>query len=91
MARIKLGYAPARRSIFSVPDAIKYRDLTAKRLSEIGIDYVDITDINKEGLLYNDEDMEKIAEKFKKEKIDGLFFPHCNFETEYVCARLAKN
>lgn len=90
MADIKLGFAPTRRSIFSAPDAVKYRNLTSDRLKEMGVDFVDITDINEEGLLYNDEDMQKIAEKFKAEKIDGLFLPHCNFGTEYVCARLAK-
>ena len=37
MATIKLGYAPTRRSIFSAPDAIKYRGLTADRLKELGI------------------------------------------------------
>ena len=78
MDHIKLGYAPTRRSIFSAPDAVKYRGLTADRLRELGVDFVDITDINEEGLLYNDEDMKKIAEKFKAEKIDGLFLPHCN-------------
>mgnify|MGYP001493512327 CR=1 FL=1 len=90
MDKIKLGYAPTRRSIFSAPDAVKYRELTAKRLEELGIGFVDITDVNEEGLLYSDEDMYKIAEKFKREKIDGLFLPHCNFGTEYECARLAK-
>ena len=90
MDKIKLGYAPTRRSIFSAPDAVKYRRLTAERLKELGIDFVDITDINSEGLLYNDEDMYRIAEKFKSEKVDGLFLPHCNFGTEYECARLAK-
>lgn len=90
MDHIKLGYAPTRRSIFSAPDAIKYRGLTAQRLTELGVDFVDITDINEEGLLYNDADMLKIAEKFKAEKIDGLFLPHCNFGTEYECARLTK-
>ena len=39
MATIKLGYAPTRRSIFSAPDAIKYRGLTADRLKELGIDF----------------------------------------------------
>ena len=90
MDHIKLGFAPTRRSIFSAPDAIKYRGLTAQRLTELGIDFVDITDINEEGLLYNDADMVKIAAKFKAEKVDGLFLPHCNFGTEYECARLAK-
>ena len=83
MLKIKLGFAPTRRSIFSAPDAVKYRNLTAERLRELQIDFADITDINEEGLLYNDADMERIAEKFAAEKIDGLFLPHCNFGTEY--------
>ena len=29
MDKIKLGFVPTRRSIFSAPDAIKYRGLTA--------------------------------------------------------------
>lgn len=90
MTNIKLGFAPTRRSIFSAPDAIKYRGLTAERLKELGIDFIDITDINEEGLLYCEQDRIKIAEKFKKEKIDGLFLAHCNFGTEFECARLAK-
>ena len=90
MKKIKLGYAPTRRSIFSAPDALKFRDLTAQRLTELGVDFVDIKDINDEGLLYNDADMEKIAEKFQKEGVDGLLLAHCNFGTEYECARLAK-
>lgn len=90
MKKIKLGFAPTRRSIFSAPDAIKYRGLTADRLKELGVDFVDITDINEEGLLYDDNDVDKIVEKFKREKVDGVIFPHCNFGTEYVCARLAK-
>ena len=89
--QVKIGFAPTRRAIFSAPDAIKYADLTRKKLDEMGIDYVDITDINEEGLLYNDEDRIKIAEKFRKEKVDGLFLPHGNFGTEYECARLAKD
>ncbi|WP_313578255.1 L-fucose/L-arabinose isomerase family protein [Lacrimispora sp.] len=90
MATIKLGFAPTRRSIFSAPDAIKYRNLTAERLEELGVSFVDITDINEEGLLYDDGHVKIIAEKFRAEGIDGLFLPHCNFGTEYVCARLAK-
>lgn len=90
MKKMKLGFAPTRRSIFSAPDAIKYRGLTAERLTELGIDFVDIRDINEEGLLYDDGDVAAIAAKFKAEGVDGLMLPHCNFGTEYVCARLAK-
>ena len=45
MKKIKLGFAPTRRSIFSAPDAVQYRGLTAERLKELGVDFVDITDI----------------------------------------------
>ena len=90
MANVKLGFVPTRRSIFSAPDAIKYRGLTADRFRELGIDFVDITDINVEGLLYDDQDVDKIAAKFRAEGVDGIMLAHCNFGTEYVCARLAK-
>ena len=90
MANVKLGFVPTRRSIFSAPDAIKYRGLTADRFRELGIDFVDITDINEEGLLYDDQDVDKIAAKFRAEDVDGIMLAHCNFGTEYVCARLAK-
>ena len=90
VAKIKLGFVPTRRSVFSAPDALKYRDLTAARLTELGIDFVDIKDINPEGLLFSDEDVAKIADKFRREKVDGIILAHCNFGTEYVCARLAK-
>ena len=89
-AKIRLGYAPSRRAIFSAPAAIQYRKLIADRLRELDIDFVDIDDINEEGLLFDDEGMYKIAEKFKREKVDGLFLPHANFGTEYECGRLAK-
>lgn len=90
MAQIKLGFAPTRRSIFSAPDAIKYRGLTAQRLRELGVDFVDIDDINEEGLLYNEDDRLKIVEKFRAAGVDGLLLAHCNFGTKYLCARLAK-
>ena len=89
-AHIKLGYAPTRRAIFSAPAAVEYRKLTANRLKELNIDFVDIDDVNEEGLLYDDAGLEKIIEKFQREKVDGLFIPHANFGTEYECARLAK-
>ena len=90
MDKVVLGFAPTRRAIFSAPAAVEYRGLTAKRLKELNVDFVDIDDINEEGLLYDDEGMEKIYKKFKHAHVDGLFVPHCNFGTEYEVCRLAK-
>lgn len=90
MAKVVIGFAPTRRSIFSAPDAVKYADLTRKRLRELDVEFVDIDDIAQDGLLHDDGDRIRIAEKFKAAKVDGLFFPHGNFGTEYEVARLAK-
>ncbi len=90
MKNIKIGFAPTRRSIFSAPDAIKYANLTRDRLKELGVDFVDIDDINEEGLLYQECDRIRIRDKFKAAGVDGLFLPHGNFGTEFECARLAK-
>lgn len=87
---IKIGFAPTRRSIFSADDAVKYANLTRDKMNELGICFVDITEVNEEGLLYSEEDLKRIEDKFKKEQIDGLFLPHCNFGTEYIVAKLAK-
>jgi L-fucose isomerase-like protein len=91
MDKIKLGYAPTRRSIFSAPDAIKYRGLTKNKLAELGVEIVDIDDINREGLLYDEHELPAIVAKFKMAGVDGIFVPHCNFGTEYAVAALARD
>ena len=90
MDKIILGFAPTRRSIFSAPDALKYAGLTKKRLEDIGVSFAGLEGINEEELLYDDKDIPLIIEKFKSANVDGLFIPHCNFGTEYVVAKLAK-
>lgn len=90
MAQIVLGFAPTRRSIFSAPNAVKYANLTREKLKEMGVSFVDIMDISEDGLLHDEADRIRIAEKFKAAGVDGLFFPHVNFGTEYEVARLAK-
>lgn len=87
---IKLGFVPTRRSIFSAPDAIKYRGLTADRMRGLGIDFVDIDDINEEGLLFDDSHIQPIIDKFQAAGVDGIMLMHANFGTEYLCARLAR-
>ena len=57
MKSVKIGFAPTRRSIFSAPDAVKYANLTRERLKELGVEFVDITDINEVfGPLYSAEE-----------------------------------
>ena len=49
--KVLLGVAATRRFIFSKADAQKYKNLTLEKLESFGIDYVDINDINEEGML----------------------------------------
>jgi L-fucose isomerase-like protein len=88
--QIKIGFAPTRRNIFSADAAIEFADLTRDKLDAMNVDYVDIKDVNDDGLLYDDAGMNKITAKFKAADIDGLFLANENFGTEYECARLAK-
>ncbi|MGI6114106.1 MAG: fucose isomerase, partial [Mahellales bacterium] len=92
MARtvIKLGYAPTRRDVFSKEEAIKYKKLIKDRIVNWGVEVTDLEGINEEGLLFNDGDLEAIIDRFKKAKIDALFFPHCNFGSEALVAKVAK-
>ena len=90
MDKIVLGFAPTRRSIFSAPAAVEYANYTREKLRKMGVEFVDIDDISSDGLLHDDGDRVKIAKKFKAVGVDGLFFPHTNFGTEYEVARLAK-
>ncbi len=87
---VRIGVVPTRRSIFSAPDALRYARLTEQRLRELGVDFVDITDLNEEGLLYHGADCAILEKRFREEGVDGLFFPHCNFGTEAAVADLAR-
>ena len=66
MKKIKLGFAPTRRSIFSAPDAVKYRGLTAQRLKSWVWTLWTSQTSTKKDLLYDDKDVDKIVEKIQK-------------------------
>ena len=51
---------------------------------------VDLAGINDEELLFSDFDVEKVIERFKNEKVDAIFFPHCNFGSENRVAEVAR-
>lgn len=85
-----LGYAPTRREVFSREDALKYKNKIFNKIKSLDYRVVDIEDINEDGLLIEDKDVAPVVEKFKREKVDCIFAPHCNFGTESVVARVAK-
>jgi len=93
MAKLKLGYVPTRRFTFSAEDAYKYKILIRQKIESFGldIDIVDLEGLNDEGLLYDDHiNADSIIRKMQDERVDAVFFPHCNFGTEDTVARVAK-
>ncbi|GAE28079.1 pentose isomerase [Halalkalibacter wakoensis JCM 9140] len=92
MEKIKLGFAPTRRFVFSKEDAYKYKQLIREKIESFGLDLeiVDLEGINEEGLLYERSEEKQIIKKFQDAEVDALFFPHCNFGTEDIVARVAK-
>ena len=88
--KVLIGYAPTRRRVFSAEDAVKYKKLIADKLREWDVEFVDIEDINEEGLLRCAEDVDPVIDKFKAAKVDALFIPHCNFGSEHSCGKVAR-
>jgi L-fucose isomerase-like protein len=88
--KVVIGFAPTRRRIFSVEDALKYKALIAQRMRALDIEFVDIEDVNDEGLLRCAEDVGPVIDKFTAAKVDALFIPHCNFGSEHSCAKVAR-
>ncbi len=88
--KLKLGYCPTRRDVFSTEEAIRYRKKILEIIRAYNIDIVDIDDVNREGLLFEDGDIETVIDKFVAEKVDAVFFPHCNFGSENRVAQVAK-
>ncbi len=95
MYKIKLGFAPTRRTMngekaFNKAEAGKCKDSIEDWLKTNSINYVNLDFLNEEGLLFHGLDVDKVVEKFREEKVDAIFAPHCNFGCEDAVAKLAK-
>ena len=88
--KIKLGFAPTRRNVFSKEEAGRIKVIIENWLKTTGIEYVNLDFLNDEGLIFSGLDADKVARKFIEEKVDAVFAPHCNFGTEDAVAKLAK-
>lgn len=69
LKQIKLGFAPTRRNIFSAEAAIEFANKTREKLDELGVNYIDIKDVNDDGLLYDDEGLEKSLKNSRMPKL----------------------
>lgn len=94
--KVTIGIAPVRRDKFPDPkEAFKNKVKIMAKLKEIfgdihDVKIVDLEWLNKEGMFFETEDVAKIEAYFRKEGVDAVFIPHCNFGQEEVVGKLGK-
>ena len=94
---LKIGLLPIRRwikeppkriGIFQSDYAVENKKKTVKYIKERFTDeiteFVDIDFLNEEGVLFSEEDCDKVSDYFMRQKIDALFVINCNFGMENV-------
>lgn len=90
MNKIKLAYCPTRRDVFSREEAMKFNDKIRSQMEEFDVEIVGLEGINEEKLLYQDCDVPVVIDRFVSNKVDAIFFPHCNFGSENRVAQIAR-
>ena len=98
--KLVIGVAPTRRGIssnrkgaFTPEAALACKNRIMDRIQNIKDDNVELINIdwlNHEGIMYDVSHADEVAEHFKKQGVDAVFIPHCNFGCEEASGRLAK-
>jgi len=96
--KIRIGFAPIRRSTYGVKpfnpkEAKKYKEIIEKKVKEYekyDVEYINLDFLNEEGLLFRHQDAEAVAQKFIAEGVDAVFIPHVNFGSEEAVAKMCK-
>lgn len=95
---LKIAVVPTRRGIssnrkgaFTVSDALCVKTETLRYLYQCkaeNVEYITIDFLNKEGIMYEEEHADVVAEELKHQEVDGIFILHCNFGCEEAVGRL---
>ena len=91
--KVKIGLMPNRRLVFNINTARQEYDvimpIIRAQMPEY-VEFVDIDDICEHGMACTMDDIDKIVDKFKRENIDAIFSPFCDFGEELVVVGVAK-
>jgi L-fucose isomerase-like protein len=85
-----VGVAPTRRDVFPANLREPIMRRVAHMAEKAGVEIVDIADVAKEGLLFDNGDIPGIVKKFRDRGVDCVFTPHANFGQEEAVAKLCK-
>jgi len=92
MRTVRLGFVPLHRYPFDEKWGVEIRRRVIESVSRIpGVQLVyPSEDLTKMGLVWDDDDAEKVIELFKRENVDGLLIGTMTFGDELAGARVAE-
>jgi L-fucose isomerase-like protein len=96
---VKIGLVPLRRNVTPRPGPFNPEKAEERAKNAVAyikktygndkVSFVDLEGINPVGVLYTDDDAEKVIEKFRKEKVDAVFLINANFGNEEAAGQVA--
>lgn len=101
--KIKIGLVPVIRDLFDfstrkgifepakgAENKNRVRSYIQEHFRDDMTDFCDLEWLNELGVLYKNEDVDRVCAYLQKEKVDAIFLINCNFGNEEACGRLAK-
>jgi L-fucose isomerase-like protein len=77
-----LGLCPIGKFVFSHEDALRQKAALQTRLRDWGVRWVDLDGVVPDGIVRDQSHVAPVVAHFRRQGIDSLFMPHCNFGTE---------
>lgn len=92
MDKVKIGFVPLHRYPFDEEWGIKLKDRFIQEISKLQfVKIIHPTEsLTKGGLVWNDDDAEKVIELFRREKVEGVLIGTMTFGDELAGARVAE-
>lgn len=87
---VLLGLCPIGKFVFSHESAMAEKRRVVDVLRRLGVSFVDLEDVLPDGMVRDQSHVEPVVKHFRRQGIDALFIPHCNFGTEGAAGMIAK-
>ena len=85
-----LGLCPIGKFVFSNEDAVRQKGIIQTLLKKWNVRYVDLDGVLEDGLVKDQNCVDRVVEYFRQAGVECLFMPHCNFGTESAVGMIAK-
>jgi len=86
----RLAFCPIGKFVFSHEDALRHKELLQQKLTALDVDFVSLDGVIPDGMVRDQEHVEPVVDHFRKQDVDAVFVPHCNFGTEGAVGMIGK-